>query len=122
MLLRNTTVSCCTFLLGLGLFWLLVNQAEMDEVSASGISFIFANSLHYVLGRSWIFKGTDRAVASGYAMFIGNGLIGLALTMGLTAAFEEWTNIHYLVVRVLVSVVAGLVIFLLNAVFTFRRL
>ena len=32
------------------------------------------------------------------------------------------TSIHYLVIRVIVSVVAGLLMFLLNAILNFRRL
>ena len=102
--------------------WALVDQAGLHEVPASGVSFILANSVHYTLGRTWIFKGTDRGMATGYAMFIANGLIGLLLTMGMMAAFVEWTTLHYLVARVLVSIAAGLVIFVLNGVFTFRRL
>ena len=34
----------------------------------------------------------------------------------------RWTPIQYLVARVLVSVIAGLTVFLLNAVLNFRRL
>lgn len=122
MLVRNTIVGSCTFLFGLGVMWLLVEQAGISEVIASGASFVFANSVHYVLGRTWIFKGTTRDVATGYAMFLMNGGVGLALTMGLMALFVAYTSIHYLVARVLVSVVAGLLIFVLNGVWTFRRL
>ena len=120
--MRNTVVSSSTFLLGLGAMWLLVELAGIGEVIASGISFVLANSVHYALGRSWIFKGTTRHVATGYAMFLMNGGLGLALTMGLMALFVAYTPVHYLFARVLVSVIAGLTIFVLNAVFTFRRL
>ena len=122
MLVRNTIVSTGTFLIGLGVLWLLVDKGGMNEVIAAGASFIVANSIHYVLGRSWIFKGTTRDVATGYAMFLGNGVVGLLLTMGLMAAFLAWTPLHYLLARVLVSIVAGLTIFVLNAVWTFGRL
>ena len=37
-------------------------------------------------------------------------------------ALVRFTPIHYLVARVIVSVFAGLVMFLLNAVLNFRRL
>jgi hypothetical protein len=49
-------------------------------------------------------------------------MIGLLITVGLFAALIRWTPIHYLVARVLVSVFAGLTVFLLNAVLNFRRL
>ncbi len=121
MLVRNTIVSSGVFLVGLGILWLLVERAGMDEVIASGIGFVCANTLHYILGRSWIFRGTDRAIASGYALFLINGGIGLVLTMILMAVLLALTAINYLVARVLVSIVAGLAIFVLNAVWNFRR-
>ena len=42
--------------------------------------------------------------------------------MTLFAALLRWTPINYLVARTLVSVVAGLAVFLLNAILNFRRL
>ena len=122
MLVRNTIVSTAVFLLGLALLWLLVDRAGMAPVPAAAIGFILANSLHYVLGRTWIFRGTDRAVVPGYAYFLTNGLIGLGITLILFDAFLRFTSIHYLVARVLVSVVAGLAMFLLNGILNFRRI
>lgn len=121
MLMRNTVVSAGAFLIGLGVLWVLVEWGEMDAVPASGVSFVIANSLHYMLGRTWIFRGTDRAIATGYVYFLVNGLIGLGLTMALMALMLAYTPVNYLVARVLVSIVAGLAIFVLNAVWNFRR-
>ncbi len=121
MLVRNTVVSAGVFVIGLGVLWLLVERAGMDEVPASGIGFAIATTLHYALGRSWIFRGTDRGLASGFALFLLNGGIGLGLTMALMAALLAATPIHYLVARILVSVIAGLAVFVLNAVWNFRR-
>lgn len=121
MLVRNTVVSIGVFLIGLAVLWLLVERAGMDEVIASGIGFVTANSLHYILGRRWIFRGTDRAIASGYALFLINGVIGLVLTMGLMAAMLAFTPLDYLIARVIVSIFAGLAIFVLNAVWNFRQ-
>ncbi len=122
MLGRNTVVSTGAFLVGLGVLWLLVEQAGVAKVPATGVSFIVATSLHYVFGRTWIFAGTQRGVASGYAYFLINAGIGFVVTTGLFALLIAVTPIHYMVVRILVSLVAGLVMFLLNALFNFRRL
>ncbi|QUL37702.1 GtrA family protein [Erythrobacter sp. JK5] len=121
MLVRNTVVSTGVFLVGLGVLWVLVERFGMDEVIASGIGFLVANTLHYSFGRSWIFRGTDRPLASGFVYFLTNGLVGLGLTMGLMALLLPLLPAHYLIVRILVSVVAGLVVFVLNAVLNFRR-
>jgi hypothetical protein len=47
--------------------------------------------------------------------------VGMAITILLFAALLKWTAIHYLVARVIVSVFAGLAMFVLNAVLNFRQ-
>ena len=122
MLGRNTVVSTGAFIVGLGVLWVLVELAGLGKVPAAAVSFIVATTLHYVFGRTWIYSGTERSVASGYAFFLINAGFGLVVTTGLFALLVAVTPINYLVVRVLVSLVAGLVMFLLNALFNFRRL
>lgn len=122
MLVRNTVVSCLAFAFDLGALWALVRWAGLGKLAAAAIGFVAANTLHYALGRSWIFRGTDRGLASGYLYFLANAAIGLAVTMALYAAFLRFTSIDYLVARVIVSVFAGLTVFVLNAVLNFRRL
>lgn len=122
MLGRNTVVSCCTFVLGLVLLWLLVERLGLGKVPSAALSFLCATTLHYVFGRTWIFRGTERSVAAGYAYFLINAGIGLVVTTTLFALMIEFTSINYLIARVLVSVVAGLLMFLLNALLNFRRL
>jgi putative flippase GtrA len=122
MLGRNTVVSCGTFLLGLALLWVLVEWLGTHKVGATALSFLAATSVHYILGRTWVFRGTKRGVADGYVYFLINAGVGLVITTSLFAALIEWTPIHYLAARVLVSLIAGLAMFLLNAMLNFRRL
>ena len=122
LLARNTVVSTAAFAVGLAVLWLLVERLAMSKVLAGALSFMVATSLHYAFGRSWIYRGTERSVGRGYVYFLANGLIGMAITVGLFAALLHFTSMHYLVARVLVSVLAGLVMFLLNAMLNFRRL
>lgn len=122
LLARNTIVSCGIFAFDLAMLGALVQLLGMDKVLAATVAFVAANSLHYVFGRTWIFRGTDRHVATGYVYFLINAGIGLAITIVLFAALIRWTPINYLVARTLVSVVSGLTVFVLNAVLNFRRL
>ena len=119
---RNTAVSTGVFLMGLALLWLLVDFGGVDKLVATGATFLAATTVHYGLGRTWIYRGTEREVLPGYAYFLANAGIGLALTLVLMAAFLAFTPIHYLAARVIVSVFAGLTMFLLNAILNFRRL
>ena len=122
MLVRNTVVSCGVFAFDLALLWALVQFLGMDKVLAAALAFIAANTIHYGFGRTWIFRSTESGVASGYAYFLVNVGVGLVVTIGLFAAMLRWTPINYLLARTLVSVVAGLAVFLLNAILNFRRL
>jgi putative flippase GtrA len=119
---RNTIVSIVMFLLGLALLWLAVEHGGMDEVVATGLTFLVATSLHYALGRAWIYRGTERKVLPGYGLFLANALIGLVMTVALFALLMRVTPLHYLVARTMVSVVAGLAMFLSNAILNFKRL
>jgi len=121
MLWRNTVVSTGVFVLGLGVLWALVEYAHMDEVIAAGLSFLVANSLHYLFGRAWIFAGSERSLSKGYAIFLVNAGVGLLVTMGLYWALLNWTPVNYLAARVIVSVFAGLIVFGLNAALNFRQ-
>ena len=103
-----------------GLASRLFNRRVGGKLMAA-IGFLTSNSLHYALGRSWIFRGTDRAIGSGYLIFLVNAGVGMAITILLFAALLKWTAIHYLVARVIVSVFAGLAMFVLNAVLNFRQ-
>jgi len=121
MLLRNTVVSTGVFLLGLAVLWVLVEKAGINAVLATGLSFLVANSIHYIFGRTWIFAGSDRKLSTGYAIFLMNAMIGLAVTVGLFWVLTELTPMNYLVARVIVSVFAGLAVFALNASINFRQ-
>ena len=122
LLARNTVVSCVVFSIGLAVLWSLVELWGVDKLVAAAVGFLVSNTIHYAFGRAWIYRGTEREVASGYAYFLINAGIGLVITIALFAAFLRWTSIHYLAARVVVSVFAGLAMFVLNATLNFKRL
>lgn len=118
---RNTVVSTFVFLLGLALLWLMVERLGVAKIPAAALSFLCSNSIHYVFGRTWIYRGTERKVAAGFAYFLINAVVGLAITVGVFAALIE-LGVYYLLARVIASIFAGLALFVLNAVFNFRCL
>ena len=122
LLARNTLVSCLVFAIGLVVLWALVELWGVNKLAAAAAGFLVSNSIHYAFGRAWIYRGTERGVAPGYVFFLVNAGIGLVITIALFAAFLRWTSIHYLVARVIVSVFAGLAMFVLNATLNFKRL
>jgi putative flippase GtrA len=119
---RNTVVSVFMFLLGLTLLWLLVEYGGVDTILATGLTFLIATSLHYGLGRTWIYRGTERKALPGYGLFLANAMMGLIVTVALFALLTKLTPLHYLAARTLVSLIAGLAMFLSNAILNFKRL
>ena len=119
---RDALVSCVTFALGLGLMWVFVEFAKIDETVAAAVSFAIGNSLHYAVARWWVFRGTTRGLTQGYGYFLANAGVGLVIVVLLFAALTGWTSIHYLLARAFASIVAGSIMFVLNAVFNFRRI
>jgi putative flippase GtrA len=122
LLARNTAVSSVALVFGLAVLWGLVEVLGSDQVLAAGVSFLAATSLHYIVGREWIFGGTARGVAAGYGYFVIIAGVGLVLTVLMFAAIIRWTPLNYLVARILVSLVAGVAMFALNALLNFKRL
>ena len=118
---RNTAVSVVVFGIGLALMWLCVEQLSIDQFAAAAISFVVANSLHYVFGRVWIYRGTERGVTSGYIFFLIAGAVGLAVTLAVFSVFAS-LGLHYLWSRLIASVFAGIAMFALNSVLNFRCL
>lgn len=121
LLARNTLVSCLVFAFGLALLWVLVESLAIGKLAAAAAAFLAANSLHFAFGYHWIYRGTERRLAPGYGYFLVNAGVGFVITMAMFAALLAWTAMNYLVARILVSLFAGLAMFLLNAVLNFKR-
>ena len=94
---------------------------EEAIVITGGSGFTGAQMVHYALARGWIFPDSERRMATGFVIFLLNAGLGMAITLGLYAALLEWTSMNYLVARVLVSVFAGLAMFVSNATLNFRK-
>ena len=119
---RNTVASFFAFGIDVALLWLAVELAGAPYLPAAAVAFLIAMSIHYLLSRIWVFRGSERGMAAGYAYFLMNAGIGLVVTLGAFALLMELAGLHYLIARVLASVVAGILVFFLNAVFNFKAL
>lgn len=119
---KNSAAGAIAFAFDLALLWLLVERAGWAAMPAAALAFLAAATLHYALARRFVFAGSTRGVASGYAWFLVNAAIGLVVTLGLFAMLVEWAGLPWLLARVLSSLKAGMLGFLLNAAFNFRAL
>jgi putative flippase GtrA len=119
---RNAVASTVSFAFDLAMLWSFKQYTRVPEMAAVAIAFLIAMTLHYALARIWVFRGSGRGVASGYLYFLVNAAVGLAVTLAFFWLLSRIPGFHYLASRALASVVAGIVVFLLNAVFNFRQL
>lgn len=119
---RNTVASTAAFLLDLLILWLLVDFAGFPRVPAAIVAFLVPMILFYILEREWVFPGTSRGVAKGFAYFMVNIGIGFLVMLGTFWALLLLTDLHYLIARVAASAVSGIVVFFLNGIFNFEEL
>ena len=122
MLIRNTVASIGVFLLDLAILASLVELAGFAHVPAAVVAFVIPLIVFYFLQREWVFPGTDRGVAKGFVYFLINMGIGFAAMISVFWTLLEMTDLHYLIARVLASVVYGLVVFVLNGMINFKQL
>ena len=119
---RNTVASVATFAVDIALLWLLVEFLGIVYLPAAAIAFVIAITVQYALSRVWVFRRSDRGMATGYFYFLVNAGIGLVAMLAMLFALVELAGLFYLVARVISSVVSGVLMFILNAVFNFKSI
>lgn len=122
LFVRNTATSFIAFGIDMALLWVLVQYGGMNQTIAASIGFLVGISVQYVLARQFVFTQSDRGMKRGYVYFLANALVGLVVTIGLFTLLLQITGLHYMVSRALASVAAGVVVFVLNAVFNFKEI
>ena len=80
--LKYTSIGVGTFVLDLGLLYILTDFLGLNYVIAAGMGFLLAVTLNYFLSRKFVFAGTDRSQKEGYAIFLFIAFIGLAIVTG----------------------------------------
>ena len=119
---KNTVASTIAFALDLAILWCLVELLAFPRVPAAVVAFLIPMVVFYVLERQWVFAGTKRGVVAGFVFFAVNVGIGFAVMLAVYWSLLLLTDLHYLVARVAASVVNGIVMFVLNGVFNFKKL
>lgn len=119
---RSTIVSVVTFAIDLALLWLLVEHLGAAYIPAAALAFLIAISLNYVVSRLWVFRRSDRGLASGFLYFLMIAGVGLVTTLAVFVLLVEFAGLFYIVARAIASVVAGILVFALNAVLNFKAI
>jgi putative flippase GtrA len=117
---RNAAISLPTFLIDLGLLFLLVRLAHVAYLPATVISFLVANGLSYFLARRLVFVETTRGVATGLVyFFVIATLSALALTPLMWLSVSV-LHIDFILSRIGTAGLVGVGGYLLNLMVNFR--
>jgi putative flippase GtrA len=107
-------VGASTFALDLLLLFILTDVAKVNYIAAAGGAFVVAISLNYFLSRTYVFKGSERTVQSGYVNFLGIAFVGLLLVMGGMYVLVSVLGFNYLVSRIGIAGLTGFWNYLIN--------
>jgi putative flippase GtrA len=117
---RYAGVGGSTFAFDLLILWLMTEFMGIPYYVSTPLAFVIAVSLNYFASRLLVFKGTERRVDHGYAYFITVAGGGAFLITASVAFLTETFLFHYLVARVLVACVVGILNYLFNLHFNFK--
>ncbi len=109
-----------TFAFDLLLLSLFTELLHWNPIFSAGVAFLVAVTINYALSRSLIFKGSQRPVHHGYAIYLLITGVGLTAVTGLMAVFVSVLDWHYVPSRILVAAAVGVWNYLMNLYVNFR--
>ncbi|MGE5541323.1 MAG: GtrA family protein [Bacillota bacterium] len=118
--LRYAAVGVSTLAFDLLLLAALTQLLHVPYYISTPLAFLVAVSINYALSRSFVFRGTDRPVHHGYAYFIAIAFGGAFAITVAVAALVTYAHLYYLVARILVAGVVGIVNYLVNLHWNFK--
>lgn len=117
---RYSIVSIATLFINLGLVWLCTEVFHFYYLISCTIGFLFANLLAFFCNRSWTFH-SHVGFSRGSLLAIFVGILTLLSILILMYIFVEFLGIHYLLSRIIVALLAGVLSYILDSRITFGR-
>lgn len=117
---RNAAISLPTFLLDLGLLFLLVRRAHLDYLLATVVSFLIANGLSYFLARWLVVVGTKRGMRAGFVYFLVIAALSAFAVTGLMWLAVSVFHFEVISSRIGAAGFVGIGGYLLNLLLNFR--
>lgn len=117
---KYTSISGTTFIGDLGILFLFTDVFNMHYLLATGLAFVIAVSINYLISRRYVFTKTKRAFHHGYIAFVSIASFGLLSVLALMSLFVEVFGWNHLLSRVSIACVMGTINYLLNLFFNFK--
>lgn len=107
--LRYLFVGGLAFLVDFGSLYLLTEYGNLHYLLSAAFAFLLGLSTNYFLSVRYVFVNrTVKSKAAEFSLFAMIGLVGLALNHGLIWAFTEKIALHYLVSKIIATIVVFL--------------
>jgi putative flippase GtrA len=117
---KYTSISGTTFIGDVAILFLFIDVFNMHYLLATGLAFVIAVSINYLITRRYVFSKTTRAFHHGYIAFLSIAGFGMVSVLSLMTLFVEVLQWNYIVSRVLIACVIGTINYLLNLFFNFK--
>ncbi len=118
--LRNAIISAPTFLIDIGLLFLLVRRAHLNYLAATVVAFLVANGLSYLLARGLVFGETDRGMRAGLVYFLAIAALSALALIPVMWLCVSVLHTDVITSRILSATIVGVGGYLLNLTFNFR--
>ena len=96
-----------TFLLDIGLLFLLTDILHIHPVYSAGIAFLIVDTVNYIMCRAFVFTESKRPHKEAYIRFILIAIFGALLIMGLMYLCVDIFHFHYLISRGVIGIISG---------------
>lgn len=104
-MLRYTLVGGVAFVLDFGSLFALTEFLEIHYLTSAGIAFLVGLGTNYVLSLAWVFRRRSLSSRSlEFGLFAAIGVIGLGLNEGFIWLFTEYLGAHYLISKLISTV------------------
>lgn len=119
---KYAVVGVSTFILDLGIIFLLIQIPIMPYPLAVAIGFLIGISVNYFICYYWVYAGTERLIHHGYLYFVSLALLGAFIIAGGTTFLVEQMALSLIVARIIMGASTGTIGFFINTFFNFRLL
>jgi putative flippase GtrA len=117
---RNAITSLPSFLLDLGLLFLLVRWVHLDYLLATILAFLAANGLGYFMARWLVFGETKRGVSAGLVYFLAIAAVSAFALAPLMWLGVSVLHVDVIVSRIVSAIFVGVGSYLANLMLNFR--
>lgn len=121
-LYRSTQSSQYSYLIDLGIYWLMVESLFIPYPLARFLSYMTGTTLNYLLSILWIFP--NRTIANRYleyAGFAGVGFIGAGANIVLMILLKEFLGLYHLHANLIGGITVFFFLFIIRKILLFRK-